>query len=120
MLSTDWLDALLVEALKVPRQPFALYLTCMRRYCVRNKRKWQFLPDIRRVASNRGLPEKINANGRYLRTKYDSNDLKLRGKPIVCRGMCVIVLVLGARILETISTVGPDFYNCPKISGPTN
>ena len=97
MLSTDWLGALLVNASKVPRQPFTLYLVCMRRFCVRNKRKRQLVPDMRWVASNRGLPKTMKANRRYLRTKCDSLELKLRGKPIVCRGMCAFELALGAR-----------------------
>ena len=107
MLSTEWLDALLVEAPKVPRQPFAQYLICIRRFCVRNKRKRQFVPDMRWVAPNRGLPKTMKANCRYLRTKYDSLELKLCGEPIVCRGMCIFVLVLGARILKSLSTIGP-------------
>ena len=97
MLSTDWLGALLVDASKVPRQPFTLYLVCIRCFCVRNKRKRQLVPDMWWVASNRGLPEAMKANSRYWRTNFHSLELKLCGKPIVCRGMCAFVLALGAR-----------------------
>ena len=105
MLSTEWLGVLLEEAPKVPCQPLAQYLIYMRRFCVGNKRKRQLVPDMTWVASNRGLSKTMKVNCRYLRTKYDSLELNLCGEPIVCRGMCVFVLVLGARILKSLSTV---------------
>ena len=84
MLSTDWLGALLVDASKVPRQPFTFCLVRMRRFCVRNKHKRQLVPDMRWVASNRGLPEAMKENCLYFRTKFHSLEFKLRGEPIVC------------------------------------